>query len=215
KLASITLLDEQTFYATFTADLAAAQDRVILYTPYIGKQRWPQIEPHITAAADRGVNVVLLHKPAHDDVWRDTRFRDSVLEGLRSHGVRLVPISGVHAKTILIDDHIVYEGSLNWASQIESYEHIMRIDDRNIAALEERMMQIPQIVDAFAAEGTQCPKCDGPLMVVNQRKQARNYDSQPLKLGCINRETSKTCDGYLRDVDQRAPFREPPVCERG
>ena len=77
------------------------------------------------------------------------------------------------------------------------------------------MMQIPDIVDAFGADGTCCPKCDGPLMVVNQRKQARNYDTQPLKLGCINRETSKTCSGYLRDVDQRAPFREAPVCERG
>jgi hypothetical protein len=135
--------------------------------------------------------VAVLHKPPHDDAWRDTNFRDSVLDGLSSHGVKLVPISGVHAKTVMIDDHIVYEGSLNWASQIESYEHIMRIDDRNIAALEERMMQIPQIVDAFGTDGTRCPKCDGPLMVVNQRKQSRNYDTQPLKLGCINRETSK------------------------
>lgn len=52
-------------------------------------------------------------------------------------------------------------------------------------------------------------------MVVNQRRQTRNYDTQPLKLGCINHETTKTCSGYLRNVDQRPPLREPPVCERG
>jgi hypothetical protein len=77
------------------------------------------------------------------------------------------------------------------------------------------MMQIPAIIEAFRGDGARCPKCNGPLMVVNQRRQAGKYDTQPLKLGCIAHETTKTCEGYLRDVDKRAPFPKAPICERG
>jgi hypothetical protein len=111
---NVTLLDEGTFYSAFVADLKAATNQVVLYTPYIGKRRWPTIEPHITAAAER-VEVVVVHKPLTDEAWRrgDPSFGRAVFDRLAAAGVKLVPISGVHAKTILIDGHLVYEGSLN------------------------------------------------------------------------------------------------------
>jgi hypothetical protein len=213
---NMTLLDEGTFYPEFVADLKAATNQVVLYTPYIGKRRWPTIEPHITAAAER-VEVVVVHKPLTDEAWRrgDPSFGRAVLDRLAAAGVKLVPISGVHAKTILIDGHLVYEGSLNWASQTDSYEHMLRIDRREVAALVERMLQVREIVEPFHHGDARCPSCHGPLMVVNQREQRTAFgDDQPLKFGCIAHQTTKSCSGYLRGVHERAPFLQPPQCDK-
>lgn len=134
------LLTEADFYPHFAGDLASASERVILYTPFIGKTRWPLVEPHITAMRERGVKVFLLHKPLSDPEWRtgDPEFGKAVFAHLKSIGVYLVPISGVHAKTIVIDSRVVYEGSLNWASQTRSYEHMWRFDSKEMALLVER-----------------------------------------------------------------------------
>ena len=99
---SVALLTETDFYSSFALDLSKAKNRVILYTPFIGKTRWPLVEPHISALTDRGVQVFLLHKPLTDPEWRrgDPTFGKAVLHALKSSGVTLIPISGVHSKTI-------------------------------------------------------------------------------------------------------------------
>jgi phosphatidylserine/phosphatidylglycerophosphate/cardiolipin synthase-like enzyme len=188
------LLTEKDFYAAFTADLMGATERVILYTPFIGKTRWPQIEPFVTLLRDRSVEVYLLHKPLSDRDWRkgDAEFGKAVFQALENAGVHLVPMSGVHAKTIVIDSQIVYEGSLNWASQVASYEHMWRFDSKDMALLIERMLQLDPIVDAFGGEdgSAECPNCR-PLVVVNQREkqnQASAAQTAAVKLGCLNHE---------------------------
>ena len=217
---SVQLLGETEFYPALTADLSAAKRRVVLYTPFIGKTRWPTIEPHIMALRERGVEVYLLHKPLTDREWKqsDPDFGYTVFEALQSSGVKLIPLSGVHAKTIVIDSRVVYEGSLNWASQTSSYEHMWRFDSKDMARLVERMLQLEPLVEAYASDGqgaARCPKCDGPLMLINQARQA-NLDAYPVKLGCFAYSESKElCAGYLRRVDGRAPFKTPPVCARG
>lgn len=221
-LGNVMLLDEQDFYTAFIADLEAAKEQVVLYTPYIGKQRWAKMEPHITAAAEGGVEVVLVHKPLTDDAWKsgDSKFGKVVFDRLARAGVILIPLSGVHAKTIVIDEQIVYEGSLNWASQVASYEHMLRIDSRELAAVHIRLLQQRDFIASYRSKETEndaraCPNCGGPLMVINQRREKREGDRQPMKLGCVAYYKDKSCHGHLRGVDERAPFRQPPKCEQG
>lgn len=216
----VALLNETEFYPAFVSDLAAATRRVVLYTPFIGKTRWPSIEPHISALRHRGVEVFLLHKPLTDREWRqgDAEFGRRVFDSLTSKDVRLIPLSGVHAKTIVIDSHIVYEGSLNWASQTSSYEHMWRFENKDMAVLVEKMLQLEPLIEAYSSmtESACCPKCGGPLILINQAQQNKTNDNYPVKLGCYNYwENKEDCAGYLRRVDGRAPFKVPPTCARG
>lgn len=218
--AGAQLLNETEFYPRFIEDLASATSRVVLYTPFIGKIRWPQIEPHIAALRSRDVSVYILHKPLSDREWRqwDSGFGKRVFDSLSSMGVHLVPLSGVHAKTIVIDGEVIFDGSLNWASQTSSYEHMWRIRSKPMAALVERMLQLDSIVEAFGspdANSHSCPRCGGPLMVVNQTQQA-TFDPYPVKLACLAHSEDKSlCQGYLRRVDARAPYLTPPKCSQG
>lgn len=213
------LLTEADFYPAFVADLGQADRRVVLYTPFIGKTRWPLVEPYIAALRERGVEVYVLHKPLSDPEWRrgDRDFGQHVFDGLTAIGVKLIPMSGVHAKTIVIDSRVVYEGSLNWASQTSSYEHMWRLESRDMAVLVERMLQLEPITEAYdqSKVGDRCPRCGGPLLVINQAQQSQR-DAYPVKLGCYNHAEDKTsCEGYLRRVDGRPPFLQPPKCEHG
>jgi hypothetical protein len=126
-------------------------------------------------------------------------------------------MSGVHAKTVLIDRRIVYEGSLNWASQTASFEHMLRFESREIAALYENLLQLRAILKGASSkdrDGSRCPLCGGPLMVVNQRQQSGG-DQQPLKLACYRNQTNRRlCEGYMRGVDERLPFLSAPHCSR-
>jgi hypothetical protein len=216
-----TLLDESTFYPALRADLHGAQHRLIMFTPYIGKTRWPQVEPMVVDAAERGVEVFILHRPLEDRVWQegDPAFGRTVFDSLRASGVRLVPFAGIHAKTIVVDSKVVYEGSLNWASHVDTYEHMWRFESPDLAALVERMLQLRNIVNAFGLEDANtraCPHCDGPLYVINQREKGANFANQAIALACANQAHDKSlCKGYIRGIDQRAPFRSVPACERG
>jgi hypothetical protein len=212
-------LTEADFYEHFVADLLKAKRRVVLYTPFIGKTRWPFVAPYIAMLRDRNVEVFLLHKPLTDPEWRryDMDFGRKVFDSLTHLGVRLIHMSGVHAKTIVVDSEIVYDGSLNWASQTSSREHMWRFESPDMAKLVEKMLQLDPITNAFNQVnlGDRCPNCGGPLILINQAKQ-QPRDHYPLRLGCERwNEDKRTCTGYLRPVDGRAPFLKPPRCSRG
>jgi hypothetical protein len=213
------LLTETEFYGKFTTDLMQATNRVVLYTPFIGKTRWLSVAPFIAVLRERNIEVFLLHKPLTDPEWKhgDREFGRSVFDSLARLGVKLIPVSGLHAKTIVIDGKVVYEGSLNWASQTSSYEHMWRFESSDMAKLVEKMLQLDPIISVLEEEkaGNRCPKCGGSLILINQAKQSPT-DHYPLKWGCARwHEDKRTCSGYLRRVDGRIPFLEPPVCTRG
>jgi hypothetical protein len=219
------LLTEREFYSAFGADLIAAKHRAVLFTPFIGKSRWPYVAPLIELVREHGVEVFVFHKPLSDPEWRkgDVGFGMQVFKRLEAIGVHLVPISGVHAKTIVIDSHILYDGSLNWASQVTSYELMWRFENREMAVLVERMLQLESIANAYGRgdEEVVCPSCHGKLVVVNQReRRGRGFaqpDKQPLKFGCLTHEDEpdRCPGGYLRSVSGRSPYTSPPVCARG
>lgn len=164
--------------------------------------------------------MILIHKPLSDPDWRANRdFGEQILGRLRSFGVKLVGVSGIHAKTIVIDGTIVYEGSLNWASQTASKEHMWRFESTAMAAVIEKLYQLEPIVDAVSSSPSnaadKCPYCGNDLVVINQR-DLQHWDKQPIKFGCsAYAEDPDRCVGYIRPVSARAPFTRIPACVEG
>ena len=129
---TLSYFDQTSFYGAFESDLAAARTQVVLCTPYLGRRRWPQVQRMITALPSRGVRTIVLHKPL--DEWEgDLVFERKVLETMAKSGVELVAVKGIHNKTIVIDHEIVYDGSLNWASQTTTEENMWRFVSSQMA----------------------------------------------------------------------------------
>lgn len=204
------ILDESSFFERFEADLARAAEAVFGLVPFFGEYRWPRVEPWIRDVLQRGVEVTLVTPSLRDAP--NARYVEAAIANLRSNGAVVITSEGLHGKDIVIDGRVHYTGSLNWASHRGRSEIMHRTASQGHAALVLRYLQARYIRDAAIHEdGTprQCPKCGGPTQVVNQRRQHGFWDRQSMKVGCANPD----CRDYLRNIDERAPFREIPRCQ--
>jgi len=205
-------LDEESFFLRFATDLNAATDSIFALAPYFGEYRWPRIEPLFNAALHRGVKVTIVTPPLIE--VHNIGYVEKVIEHLRSLGAVVVTASGVHGKDVIIDERIVYTGSMNWSSNRGRSEEIHRLFAPEYAKICLNLMQAKHIRQAAVYEdGTSrlcpIPDCHWPIQVVNQRNQHSLWDHQAMKVGCTNHD----CSGYLRDIDERPPFRKAPLCQ--
>ena len=203
-------LDETTFFERFAKDLNEASESIFGLAPYFGEYRWPRVEPSIRAALARGVDVTLVTPPLSEAQNRS--FVDKVIQSLCDLGCVVVSSSGVHGKDVIIDQQIVYTGSMNWSSNRGRSEEVHRLHAPEYAKLCLQLMQAKHIRQASIHDDRTsrlCPYCDCPIQVVNQRRQHGAWDFQPMKIGCTNSE----CKGYLRNVDERPPLRYAPLCK--
>jgi hypothetical protein len=202
-------LDETTFFPRFTADLRSARKSIFGLAPFFGEYRWPQVQPVFADALKRHVDVTLLTPPPAEA--RNRSYVEQVIDNLRQLGARIVLTSGLHGKDVIIDERIVYTGSMNWSSNRGRLEEVHRIDSTEYARTCLSSLQVRHIREnTVAPSGSPrtCPHCGYPIRIVNQRANLREWERQPLKIGCTNDE----CEGYLRPLDERLPFSTAPIC---
>ena len=132
-IASSILYDETTFYNQFRHDLLAAEEEVIIESPYITVQRLRMLKPIFEKVVKRGVNVFI--------VTRNPQEHDEVMAQHAEAGIRffealgpqvLLCDGGHHRKLALIDRKILWEGSLNILSQSHSREFMRRIESKKL-----------------------------------------------------------------------------------
>ncbi len=203
------VLDENTFFEYFLCDLRMCSQNIFGLVPYFGEYRWPRVEPSISAALERGVEVTLVTPPLAEAENR--AYVEAALRHLRDLGAVVICASGLHGKDIIIDERICYTGSLNWASHRGRLEIMHRTVNEQLAALMLKYLQARFIREAAVFEDGRarlCPICHWPTQVVNQRRQHGPWDFQAMKVGCPNPD----CQRYLRSIDERPPFRVTPTC---
>jgi len=204
------LLDENTFFERFAADLRQASESVLGLVPFFGDYRWPKVEPLLRAALERGVEVTLITPPAVEAM--NPSYVGTAIRSLRQLGAVVIAATGIHGKDIVIDSRIHYTGSLNWASHRGREEIMHRTVSPEYARMVLEYLQARHIRSA-AQQGGQprtCPICHGPTQIVNQRRM-KPWDKKPIKLGCAH-EQQPDCN-YLVDIDQRSPFVDIPQCK--
>jgi predicted nuclease with TOPRIM domain len=207
------LLDENSFFGRFIQDLQTAQRSIFGLVPFFGEYRWPRIEPYFRAALERGVEVTLMTPPVAEA--QNPEYVEKAIQTLRDLGAAVIASSGLHGKDIVIDERILYTGSLNWASHRGRAEIMHRTEDSGVANLELDFIQAKHIRSAILRDDRKsrtCPECGGPTHVVNQRKQAFFDIRQPMKIGCVRYQ--ETGCNYLRDIDERPPYITPPRCQK-
>lgn len=103
---------------------------------------------------------------------------------------------------------------MNWSSNRGRIEVIHRIEAPDYARLCLEFLQVKHIRKAAVNDDGSirtCPVCKKgiPTQIVNQRRQHGSWDFQPLKVACSNPD----CEGYLRNIDERSPYKTIPLCK--
>jgi DNA-binding XRE family transcriptional regulator len=138
---NVEAFNENTFYEKFTADIQRANESIIIHSPFIterGSDRW---RPLLQKAINRGVRVCLYvpeptdwSKRNRQDLPKEVRSKlmeyEAIFDQLLAAGIHLNLRQKIHEKMSVIDDTILWTGSLNILSHRDTSESMMRFVSR-------------------------------------------------------------------------------------
>ena len=132
-LLSSELYDEQTFYPAFLRDLNQCRELCILESPFITHKRMNALYPSFRRLTKRGVRVVINTRDPREHEYRMAAEAEEAISALQDLGVLVLYTNNHHRKLAILDNCILYEGSLNILSQSASCELMRRIQSPQMA----------------------------------------------------------------------------------
>jgi len=127
------LLDQNDFYDVFMHDLRRARQEVVIESPFLSIKRINYFLPTLHMLIRHRVNIIINTKSPEE---HEPEYRDQVelcIGQLQEIGISVLLTGGHHRKLAIIDQHTLYEGSLNILSQNDSCEIMRRIDSEQLA----------------------------------------------------------------------------------
>lgn len=124
-LCSSRLFDNETFYKAFIKDLGRASHGIYIESPFMTTKRMDMLLPILRRACQRGLQITVNTRPPseHEGKYIDQAYK--AVQDMQSIGIIVLYTVKHHRKIAIIDDEIIWEGSLNILSQSDSCE-IMR-----------------------------------------------------------------------------------------
>jgi superfamily II DNA or RNA helicase len=126
------IFDNTSFLPVYQNDLMNCAREVVIVSPFVTKRRTVQMLPDLAALAKR-VSVVVVTRPADTYKDGDRPVLEATLASLKEARVRLLFKANIHQKFAVIDQKIVWYGSINLFSYGNAQESIMRLESPNIA----------------------------------------------------------------------------------
>lgn len=168
---------EGTFYPAFNQDLKQAAGSIVIFAPFLtarGVGRWVDI---MRAKLAQGIRVRLVTLPPGG--WRDASedgVRDLQAEIARL-GIVVDLRAGMHEKFAIIDNKILWHGSLNIFSHNDTGESMLRIPSPAVCDMMARFATTPRRgarsreneLDFATRENPECPHCSGLMVWKNGR----------------------------------------------
>jgi hypothetical protein len=114
---------EKTVYAAAEQDIRNARKSICIASPYLAEGRLNTILPLLVAQKNKGVDIEIFTRPREEsDDW-DIKAAEKV----QSAGIKPIFKSKMHEKAVIIDEKVLYHGSLNSLSHRDTTESILRI----------------------------------------------------------------------------------------
>ena len=163
------VVTQEDFDAYLPADLAAATQRIVIYSPFMTARRLALLETQVKAAIERQVRVYVVTKAREDRGKREADEYRRIEKALSAWGITVIHKPKMHEKLVFVDDHIVWAGSLNPLSFSDTREIMTRYDSAAVVADYAGAMSLDDVLAAYAAgEGT-CPVCASELVPAEGR----------------------------------------------
>ena len=120
------IYDGKSFYTVYCQDIKSAQQEVLIVCPFMRKNRISQLLKIFSQAILNGATLTVITRPLED--FKESE-RENVKENtaiLQNCGVNIIYKSDFHQKFTVIDNQIVWYGSVNFLSFGTNEESIMR-----------------------------------------------------------------------------------------
>jgi ribosomal protein L37AE/L43A len=120
------------FHEQFRRDLQEAGERVILFSPFLAQNRVNYYHDLLARLASRGVTVDVYAKPKHEQPENLQHQFDAVSRRLTLASVHLHMRPLMHEKIAIVDESILWHGSLNILSHSGTSESMLRFESADL-----------------------------------------------------------------------------------
>ncbi len=127
------IFDKSNFLPVFNNDIWTAEREIMIVSPFVTRRRTLQMMQQLEIALRNKVRVIVVTRPTGDFGEKEPITLQPTLDMLQHAGVNVVFRSNIHQKFALIDQKIVWYGSINLLSFGSAEESIMRLESPNIA----------------------------------------------------------------------------------
>jgi superfamily II DNA or RNA helicase len=127
------IFDNTSFFPVYHKDMMSATREMVIISPFVTRRRALQALPNIKTVSEKKVSVVVVTRPASAYKDKDQPALEESLASLQQAGVRILFKANIHQKFAVIDQKIVWYGSINLLSYGSAQESMMRLDNPKIA----------------------------------------------------------------------------------
>jgi hypothetical protein len=125
---------DQFFLDRFRTDLANAAREVVILSPFLSTNRALHYYPVLSTLTARNVTVDVYARPQYQQPESIRRHYSQVKSGLNSVGASLHMRAGMHEKIGILDNRILWHGSLNILSHNDTRESMLRFESTELIA---------------------------------------------------------------------------------
>lgn len=118
--------NHQTFFNAFVADLRRARALVLIKSPFLAMRKIYDFRKEIDACIRRGVRICVVAQEPKEESLHDRKARESSMRLLEELDVHITLSSGAHEKLAVIDEEVLWDGSMNILSFYDSKERMLR-----------------------------------------------------------------------------------------
>lgn len=139
------LFDDRSFYKAFSKDYKSARKQIIIESPFISIRRSRELADITKKLIRRGVKVSVLTRAPESHTQLMASQSISGIEILRTAGVKVKCFKDLrHRKIAMIDNEILWEGSLNMLSHSNSKELMRR------TVSEQQCRQVAKLTSVYS-----------------------------------------------------------------
>ena len=124
------IFDSRSFFPVYSADILAARNEILIVSPFVAKRRILSALNYLTTANAR---ITVVTKPPDNYAEKDRGRITECMELLAQNGIAIKTKDRIHQKFAIMDQRVIWYGSINLLSYGASEESVMRIEDVNIA----------------------------------------------------------------------------------
>ncbi|MDP2890564.1 MAG: phospholipase D-like domain-containing protein, partial [Bacteroidota bacterium] len=127
------IFDKDNFISVYSADILNSTSEITIVSPFVTKKRTIQMSADLQKVIQRGISVTIVTRSTEDYKPKDIGSWNESIAILKNIGATLQFKPSIHQKFAIIDQKIVWYGSINLLSFGTSEESMMRLVSTNIA----------------------------------------------------------------------------------
>ena len=132
------IYDVNSFVPVMKNDFAEAKKEILIVSPFLRKKRIETILEWLKEPINAGISITVVTRPPES--YKEPKPIQECKELLLSN-VSVITKPNIHQKFTIIDNRLVWYGSINLLSYGSSEESIMRLDSRELATELEAMIK--------------------------------------------------------------------------